>query len=117
MAQERRWDVYAEALGEAGFLKAEHYLGPSKFGVELVRPTETNPQEINVAVETKDDYEDLGDVDDLKTPIGDDDIFDDVFAEGSGLSPEGATELEQEQKQEQEHNQEIGEEEGRGAVD
>ena len=72
--------IYAEALGEAGFLKAKHYLGPSKFGVELVRPTETNPQEINVATETKDDYEGLGDMDDIKTPTGDDDIFDDLFA-------------------------------------
>ena len=81
---------------------------PSKFGMELVRPTESNPQEINVAAEARDDYGDLGNVDDASTPIGHDDTFDDLFNEGRDLSPERAAEIEQEQEQEQE----IGEEEG-----
>ena len=42
---------------------------PSKFGMELVRPTESSPQEINVAAEANDDYEDFGDVDEASTPI------------------------------------------------
>ena len=99
---------------------------PSKFGMELVRPTESNPQEINVAAEANDDYGDLGNVDDASTPIGHDDTFDDLFNEDSGLSPERTAEIEQEQEQEQEEEQEqeqeqekhteIGAEEGRGAV-
>ena len=97
---------------------------PSKFGMELVRPTESNPQEINVAAEARDDYGDLGNVDDASTPIGDDDTFDDLFNEDRGLSPERTAEIEQEQEQEEEQEQEqeqekhteIGAEEGRGAV-
>ena len=93
---------------------------PSKFDMELVRPTESNPQEINVAAEANDDYGDLGNVDDASTPIGHDDTFDDLFNEDSGLSPEIEQEQEQEEEQEQEQEQEkhteIGAEEGRGAV-
>ena len=53
-------------------------------------------------------------MDDDKAPTGDDGTFEDLFVEGSELSPEEATEIEQEREQEQE--QEIGKEEGRGAV-
>ena len=81
---------------------------PSKFGMELVRPTESNPQEINVAAEARDDYGDLGNVDDASTPIGHDDTFDDLFNEDSGLSPERAAEIEQEQEQEQKEEQDQG---------
>ena len=116
MAQECRGDVYAKALGEAGLLKSEHYVESSKFGVELISSIETNPQEINIAAEAKDDYEDLGDVEDASTSIGHDDTFDVLFNEGSGLSSERITEIAQEQKQEEEQEQEMGEEEGRGAV-
>ena len=88
MDQERRWDVYAEALGYAGFLKAEHYVEPNKFGVELIRPTETNPKEINVAAEARDDYEDLGEVDDASTSIGHDDLFEEFINKYNNLIPE-----------------------------
>ena len=86
--------------------------------MELVRLTESNLQEINIAAEAKDDYEDLGDAGDASTPIGHDDTFYDLFTKGSGLSPERAAEIEQEQEQEQEQEKltEIGAEEGRGAL-
>ena len=58
--------------------------------MEFVRPTETNPQEINDAAQAKDDYEDLRDVGNGNTSIGDNNTFDDLFVASSDLSSEGA---------------------------